>query len=132
MEGQDWNAELVSTTDGDTFRAVLRRTERRQVAPGWWQDLLDYSADDAGNPDDVPLRLIIVDTPERGKPRFQEARADLMAWLVLNRAGLRVITYRSAGWDRLLVDAWAWTRGNTASQHMLGLGWPPHPDYPTR
>lgn len=132
MDGQDWDAELVSTTDGDTFRAILRRLVRRQVAPGWWQDVQDYSAAPDGTPASVPMRLVIVDTPERGQPRFQEARADLMAWLIQNRAGLRVTTYESAGWDRLLADAWAWDRGNTATQYMLGLGWPVHPDYPTR
>lgn len=113
----DWAAEVVSVTDGDTLRLHLRRTV--PLVPGWRQVVED------DDPDGQPVRLVILDTPERGDPGWRLARADLAAWIAARVGMLRCETYESAGWDRLLGDLYVdGRRGDTATQHMLQLGWP--------
>ena len=113
----DWHATLVSVTDGDTARLHLERPAL--VVAGF--EVVLRSAGDKG----TPIRLVTLDTPERGQPGYAEARWDLKLWAEEHEDELRVETYESAGWDRLLGDLYvAGDRGNTATQHLLRLGWP--------
>lgn len=119
MATEDWACRPQSVTDGDTIRAHLQR--ELSVINGW--ALTVHSTDTRG----VPLRLTIIDTPERGQPGYQEAKADLTAWLSSHLGRLRCETYESGGWDRLLADIYVdGDRGNTATQHLMQLGWDPY------
>ena len=120
LDGLDWQAELVSVTDGDTLRVHLRR--RVAIVNGWRMVLEDDDDEDG-----VPIRLVIVNTPEKRDDRaaWAHAREDLLLWVEEHVHKLRVETYESGGWDRLLGDLYvAGDRGNTATQHLLRLGWP--------
>jgi endonuclease YncB( thermonuclease family) len=121
--GSMWDvAGVVSVTDGDTLRLIR---SRRVVLDGRAYHVID----DAKG---VAVRLVWVDTPERGDhPGWENARADLTAWLHGHAGPFRVYCYdTSAGWDRLLgdlIDA----DGNSASQWLMtegngGVGWPPY------
>jgi endonuclease YncB( thermonuclease family) len=122
-DGITWDVvRTVSVTDGDTVRVVRRRLINI--------DGRQYHATDA-DPKGVPVRLVWVDSPERGKAGWNEARTDLRAWIDMHAftdEPLRVVIYESAGWDRLLGDLID-PHGNSASQYMLtegngGVGWP--------
>jgi endonuclease YncB( thermonuclease family) len=119
MTGTEWQVEdYIRAVDGDTVRLVRRRTVR--------YDGLEQTTRDA-DPAGVSIRLVWVDTPERGHVDYKRATADLKRW-VMDRedAGLRVFCYESAGWDRLLGDLLD-ADGNSASQHlMIDKGWPPY------
>jgi endonuclease YncB( thermonuclease family) len=121
----DWKIDrVVSVTDGDTLRAQISRVTavtndfeavfRTKGARG------------------VSLRLIIVDTPEvKDKERWARAKFELTDWVIKHTGerspGLRVQTYESGGWDRLLADVYVeGDRGNTLTQYMLQRGWPPY------
>lgn len=112
---------VVSVTDGDTIRAVIE-TDPELVSPARTmttktRDLIKGE----------PLRLINLQTPERGEEGWREARAALSMWLARYVGQLRVATYESAGWDRLLGDVYVdGDRGNTATQYMLLNGWEPY------
>lgn len=122
--GAEWDVEaVVSVTDGDTLRLIRSRVLELD---GRRYRLTDEDADG------VPIRLVWVNTPERGKPGRNEARADLEDWITRygydeNGDGvLRVICYESAGWDRLLGDLIDAT-GESASQWLMReRGWPPY------
>jgi endonuclease YncB( thermonuclease family) len=118
-DGTEWAVDrVVRITDGDTLRLIRSRPveidgRRYRIA----DDETDGQA----------IRLVWVDTPEKGTPEWRAARADLGAWVQLfSNHPLRVICYESAGWDRLLgdlIDA----DGNSASQWlMIEKGWPPY------
>jgi endonuclease YncB( thermonuclease family) len=120
--GTEWWVEHVAkVTDGDTVRLVRSRDVELD---GHTYRLTDDEADG------IPIRLVWVDTPERGDhPGWEKARADLSEWItkVSSRPeALRVICYESAGWDRLLgdlIDA----DGNSASQWLMTeKNWPPY------
>jgi endonuclease YncB( thermonuclease family) len=121
VNGTEWKVErIVSVTDGDTVRLQRSRT--------MVMDAASYQLIDSHS---VPIRLVWVDTPERGEhPGWENARADLTAWISAHWPDhdhpLRVVCYESAGWDRLLgdlIDA----DGNSASQWlMIEKGWPPY------
>lgn len=118
----DWSCEVLSVTDGDTIR--VRLTRKDLMVPGWVQTT--STAGEHG----VALRLVTVDTPERGQAGYQQAKAALAWWLAeakMEGGGLRCTTYDSGGWDRLLADVYTVSdRGNTASQFMLRNGWLPY------
>ena len=79
------------------------------------------------HPRGVAVRLVTLDTPERGEPGGVEARTDVARWLIAHQESVRCQTYGSAGWDRLLGDLYVTTdRGDTLSQHMLLKGWSPY------
>jgi endonuclease YncB( thermonuclease family) len=119
MTGTEWDVErVVRVVDGDTVRLIRQR--RLELDGG------QYLLSDALS-DGVPIRLVWVDTPERGQPGYHEARADLVKWAqLLGRHPLTVVCYESAGWDRLLgdlIDA----DGHSASQWLMReRGWPPY------
>lgn len=79
------------------------------------------------------VRLLWLNTPERGQPRWREARADLQAWVTGHlKDHLRVDDYGvEARGGRMLGDLYYTdTEGvhHSASQHMLTLGWLPYID----
>lgn len=117
--GTDWAVQrVVKVTDGDTVRLARVRTEI--VADGIWADFYDSTS--------VPIRLINLDTPERGQPGHTEATLDARTWLAHHAAELRVETWPGGGFDRLLGDIYvAGDRGNTLTQWMLReRGWAPY------
>lgn len=129
MIGTEWQVDRIDkVTDGDTVRVVRSRIEHMGDH--------DFRITDV---DSMPIRLVWVDTPERGDhPGWETARADLHAWIEeagnlwldsdgqVRTPALRVITYESGGWDRMLgdlIDA----DGNSASQYLMTVkGWPPY------
>lgn len=115
MNGTEWGVEqVVSVTDGDTLRVI--RSRRIQLGDDWFR-ITDI--------DSRPIRLVWVNTPERGQPGFDEATQDLARWLG-SRSGLAVVCYESAGWDRLLGDVID-ADGESASQYLMSeCGWPPY------
>jgi endonuclease YncB( thermonuclease family) len=124
--GTTWQVDdVASVTDGDTLRVYRSRID--QLGDDWYH-VTDVNPD--GTPRSVPIRLVWVNTPERGKPGWADAKADLMDWIgigsTLSAPALRVVCYESAGWDRVLgdlIDA----DGNSASQWlMIERGWPPY------
>lgn len=118
VEGTTWNVErVVSVTDGDTLRLVRSRPIEL--------DGRHYTLTDADAKGEA-IRLVWVDTPERGDhPGWENARADLTGWCELH-APLRVVCYESGGWDRLMGDLLD-ADGNSASQWlMIDKGWPPY------
>ena len=130
--GTEWQVESVaSVTDGDTVRLIRSRVVEI--------DGRSYRITD-DEPKGIPIRLVWVDTPERGQhPGWEKARDDLREWLapwmVLGSDGrpmtdiagqLRVVCYESGGWDRLMGDLLD-TDGNSASQWLMTeRGWPPY------
>jgi endonuclease YncB( thermonuclease family) len=125
--GTDWAVErIVSVTDGDTVRLIRRRSFLLDSELSC--DVYDR------NPRGVAVRLITLDTPERGAGRYLDARTDVVEWLtnpdwpVKFRADLRVETWPGGGFDRLLGDLYvAGDRSNTLSQWMLReRGWQPY------
>ena len=119
MDGTTWDVDrIVSVTDGDTLRVVRSRP--------FPIDGRSYRITD-DDPRGVPIRLVWVDTPERGQPGRNEARLDLEHWADRHagtQGPLRVVCYESAGYDRILgdlIDA----DGNSASQYLIiDRGWP--------
>lgn len=117
MTGTEWRVDAVPRiTDGDSVRLTRSRTIELDGRDYWLSD---------ADPNGVPIRLVWVDTPERGDPAYKIAQGDLAEWVIrLARLPLRVICYESAGWDRLLgdlIDA----DGNSASQYLIrDRGWP--------
>lgn len=124
VEGTDWAvARVVRVVDGDTVRLIRKRTTHL--------DGLTLDVYDSGD-DGVSVRLVNLDTPERGQDGYTEAADDLRHWIGRWRSGLpakfRVITYPGGGFDRLLGDIYVeGDIGNTATQWMLrDKGWKPY------
>jgi endonuclease YncB( thermonuclease family) len=118
-QGTEWQVDRIEKiTDGDTLRVIRSRVERLGDH--------DFRITDVTS---MAIRLVWVDTPERGDhPGWEKARADLEQWIHHAQWGdehrIRVITYESAGWDRLLGDLLD-ADGNSASQWlMVERGWP--------
>lgn len=116
--GTEWRVERVArVTDGDTVRLI--RSRPIEIDGRRYRIMDDTS-------EGVPVRLVWVDTPERGDPGWAQARADLTEWIFVHSPGLRVVCYESAGWDRLLGDLIG-ADGCSASQWMMTeRGWPPY------
>ena len=114
-EGTYWDVEhVVSVTDGDTVRLI--RSRQAQLGDDW------FRVTDIGS---KPIRLVWVDTPERGDhPGYEQAAADLAEWINTRSSDMTVVCYESAGWDRLLGDLID-EDGNSASQWLMTeRGWP--------
>lgn len=106
----------VRRGDGDTVW-LLRSTIQRLGDRDFYVQDVDY----------MSVRLVWVNTPERGKPGYRAACDELTEWLdrAMAMGTLRVYIYDGgAGWDRLLGDV-VNARGESASQHMMiERGWP--------
>ena len=125
-----WNGFIIDrVVDGDTVRGW--RSRELSIADGMKMLLLDELWDEDGEVT-IPgkaLRLVNLDTPERGTPGYDKARNDLAKWLTVHAGNLMVDTAPGGGFDRLLADIYvSGDRGNTASQHMLKIGWEPYVD----
>jgi endonuclease YncB( thermonuclease family) len=131
--GTVWDVEAVTKiSDGDTIRA--RRT---RVVDLDGRHFRQTDANPDGTPGDVSLRLAWVNTPERGKDGWAQAKADLAGWLADRtlpggdgqkwpQGDLHVVCYQSAGWDRILADLID-ANGQSASQWLMAdRGWPPY------
>lgn len=122
MLGIDYRIdEVVRRIDGDTVPLFFSRTIKLS------HSFVDVQQVDRDTwPRGLPIRLVYVDTPERGEAGYREATAMLHDWLTANGpAGLRIVTYEGAGWDRLLGDIYVdGDRNSTASRAMLEAGWP--------
>lgn len=122
-DGTDWTVtRIVSVTDGDSLRVIRRRT----TPAGDGLNIDIYDAEPAG----VPIRLITLDTPERGKVGYLDARRDVLTWLMQIEAkpGLSITTWPDGGFGRHLGDIWVTgRRSETLSQWMLReRGWLPY------
>ena len=106
--GEPWTfrvSEVVRVVDGDTIDAVLDMGFRTRSAQR--------------------LRLLYIDTPERGQDGWAEATADLAAWTLAN-SPLMAHVVKGDSFGRWLVDLRAETDGASCSQWMLEHGWPPY------
>jgi endonuclease YncB( thermonuclease family) len=114
---------VVSITDGDTVRLIR---ERHIELDGRRYLLMD---DYDEKPHGEPIRLVWVDTPERGQDGYAQARMDVANWFAEHNSGmgsLFVYCYESAGWDRILGDV-VDVSGNSLSQWlMVEKGWAPY------
>ncbi len=122
-QGTTWDVDrIVKVIDGDSLH-VLRSTITK-LGDDWYR-IHDVAADGTRRP--VALRLAWVDTPERGKPGWAEAREDLFRWVdEISTDALTAVCYESAGWDRILADLTD-ANGNSASQWLMtDRGWPPY------
>lgn len=126
----DWEVEgVVRVVDGDTVRIIREQTE---VIDGLEQITRDVAdPDNDGDVDGVSVRLVNLDTPERGEPGYSEAKADLASWLIAHAETMRVRTYgATGGFDRLLGDFYVpGPNGDidSASQWMMReRGWLPY------
>lgn len=138
--GDDWAVLGHSVTDGDTIRvADVERLEpdgeERRVVGLVVQSFERIRLDPVVFPKGRAVRLVILNTPERGKLQpgglpdgregtWAEARADLAEWLGRWKR-LRVETWEEPGnFGRWLGDVYVEGRRDlTASEHMLRLGW---------
>lgn len=111
--GTDWTLErIVSVTDGDSLRVLRRRTF-------FVGDGLEGAIYDAGSKG-IPIRLITLDTPERGEDGWARAGDDVRWWLFNNIGRLSITTWTDGGFSRHLGDIWVTgDRSNTLSQWML-------------
>lgn len=125
MNGTDWQVErVVRVVDGDTVRLIRSRVVN---ATDDFEVIFRDRREDG-----VSVRLVNLDTPERGQEGYTQAGLDLARWLsespLYYRRDLRVITYPGGGFDRLLGDIYVEGRiGETATKHMIiDKGWPPY------
>lgn len=146
VAGDDWEVLAYTVTDGDTIRAFLegwRQTADSQPVRALGAVIEPYSRvtlDKRVYPRGASIRLVHVNTPERGKQTpeplpdgrvgtWAEARQDALNWLsvaTLSGSMLRAETWSLEGnLGRLLGDVYhADDRGDTLSQYMLRQGWP--------
>lgn len=119
----DWHVDSWHDTDGDTVRVTRSRTV--QVADGL---MAHYYDDPTQLPKGLPVRVINLDTPERGDPAWEQACQDAADWLVVNSDKLMLSTWGTqGGFDRLLGDFWVdGDRNDTLTRYMLERGWPPY------
>lgn len=121
-EGVQWSVvDVVKVVDGDTVHMVRERLVD-----------LDGRRFMIRDAEPVSIRLVWIDTPERGDPAWRRARDELVGWVAntLTAPGgyLEVVCYESGGWDRIMGDLLD-HRGSSASQWLMqngdgGLGWP--------
>lgn len=107
--------------DGDSVRVVRSRVT--QLGDDW------FHVRDADGTNGVPIRLLWVDTPERGQPGYTAARDDLARWIA-DRAipyahpRITVVCHYRDAFGRILGDL-VDDLGESASQWMMrDRGWP--------
>jgi len=115
LAGQTWTVLGIRCTDGDTVRVHRQRAFSHD---GYEYELRDVT--------ERPIRLVHLDTPERGETGWAEARADLQQWIADHAPGLTLVCFYPDNFGRLLGDLID-RDGNSASQWMLAdRGWPPY------
>lgn len=118
--GECWDVITVDrVTDGDTVR--MTRSMRIEIDGRHYKIIDD-------EPKGFPIRLVWIDTPERGQDGYSQARDDLAQWITmsLDRGPLHVYCYESGGWDRIMGDLIN-SDGQSASQYMMiEKGWLPY------
>ncbi len=78
----------------------------------------------------IRVRLVHLDTPEKGEPLFDRATDELSAWIYgwdkSVDGGLRVVTHGTDAFGRYICDVYAVAdRALTASDYMIRVGnWP--------
>lgn len=121
MNDTDWQIErVVRVVDGDSIRVIRSRVQLLGDDP--------FRITDPDPDKGALIRLLWVNTPEVGKPRFYEARADLASWVGVRAAmgmPLRLTTYgREARGGRVLGDLLD-SEGRSASQWLMTeRNWP--------
>lgn len=104
--------------DGDTLN-VVRRGVQRLGDKDW---ILE-------DPTHTGIRLVWVDTPEKDEPGWAKATADLTKFILPyakldGSYNMHLVTYGSAGWDRILGDLIG-DDGRSASQYLMTeCDWP--------
>ena len=128
--GQTYRITQYRAVDGDTIRAHLLRetlTRADRMDPWVTEDIVRTRTDPQTHPEGLSLRLITLNTPERGTPGYLEARRDLDGWLKAFSDRLVAEVWPGGGFDRMLADVYvAGHREVTASEHMLMIGWEPY------
>jgi endonuclease YncB( thermonuclease family) len=105
---------VARVIDGDTV--VLTRSREVGVADG-----LRITATDIKP---MPVRLVHLDTPERGEVGWADAKADLERWVAEHLGALILHDAGRDNFGRLLGDLKT-PDGDSASLHMIrDLGWP--------
>jgi endonuclease YncB( thermonuclease family) len=119
-----WNVDrIVRVIDGDSLRVV--RSRMAQLG----DDV--FHIRDADPFDGVPVRLLWVDTPERGRPGYTAARDDLAEWIADRSTpnaytNIQVVCHYRDSFGRMLADLID-ADGNSASQWLMQVrGWPPY------
>ena len=108
-----WRSETVAhVVDGDTVDLEVRRPVG---------ELDGFTIEAVGI---IRIRLVHLDTPERGEPGYDEAADDLSDWLFEfdkdADGGLRVTTQGRDAFGRYLGDIYAaYDRPDTASDYMV-------------
>lgn len=114
-----WQVDRVCRViDGDSLRVT--RSRPVQLGDDWFhvRDLDPF--------DGVPVRLLWVNTPERGQTGYTEARDDLTAWIRDAASPLQLVCHYRDAFGRLLADL-VDADGNSASQWLMTVrGWPPY------
>ncbi len=102
----DYDAVVRRVVDGDTLDLTLTR------------DIGFHLATTAT----IRVRLVTVDTPERGQPGWAEASRFVHAWIMAS-VGLRAETYKTDSFGRWLADLYrADDRSDTLTQALLRTG----------
>lgn len=124
MTTTTWQVDRIPRViDGDSLRVV--RSRPMQLGDDWFhvRDLDPFEG--------LPVRLLWVNTPERGQPGYTEARDDLRAWIqarTLPGAAphLSLVCHYRDAFGRLLADL-VDADGQSASQWLMrDRGWAPY------
>lgn len=107
---------ITKVTDGDTVHLTRQFAE---IVTDW---TLTLTVDRYP----VDCRLVIVNTPERGKPGWGEAKQDTTEWLYQHSGFLRARTYGEDDFGRLLTDIYDVETGDSLSAFLIQQGWPPY------
>lgn len=108
-------SEVVKVVDGDTAHVHLR-TEPQSVLSDLGQVWVTTKP--------WRCRVVIVDTPERGEPRYLEAKEFTRAWFTTSFVGVMAETYYRDSFGRMLTDFYVkGDRGNTLTQALLQAGY---------
>lgn len=108
--------DLTRVVDGDSCRGNLSRV--LADLDGW-----EITARTLR---DVPVRLINLDTPERGEPGWAQAKIDLIVWFTAHPQN-SIRTYGKDSFGRFLGDVYDTVSGETATEWMLrDRGWLPY------
>lgn len=118
MTPERWRrVDITSFGDGDTLRAHLTG---HPMPFGHRLTITAETTDPRGD----ALRLTWIDTPERGKEGYYDAKGDLATWLLDHEPWLVATTYEIDTFGRYITDVYDVRDGSTASEWMLHLGWP--------